>query len=57
MFIDADSIVNTDLSKYFNSIKDDELTIEYKLNPTGYWANIKNLNFVDTCKKSWLRKY
>ena len=54
MFIDADSIVNTDLSKYFNSIKDDELTIEYKLNPTGYWANIKNLNFVDTCKKAGL---
>ena len=48
MFIDADSIINNNLSKYFDTINEGELTIEYRLNKTGFWANINNLNFVET---------
>ncbi len=54
MFIDADSIINNNLSKYFDTINEGELTIEYRLNKTGFWANINNLNFVETCKKAGL---
>ena len=32
MFIDADSIINNNLSKYFDTINEGELTIEYRLN-------------------------
>jgi len=54
MFIDADAVVENNLSKYFQMINEDNLIIEYKYNNSGYWSNIKNLNFVETCKKAGL---
>lgn len=54
IFIDADSIVENNISKYYELINDDELIIEYRYNKSGYWADLNNLNFVDVCKSAGL---
>ena len=54
MYIDADTFVENNVSKYFKMINENDLIIEYKYNQTGYWSDIKNLNFVKVCQNAGL---
>lgn len=53
-FIDCDSFVFTDVSRFFEYVKPNELIIDWFKSPNGKWSGLDDLDFPAACRKAGL---